>query len=163
MNIANPLGTAGPFNFTALYQPTPIYGTALPAANVFYVGTGSTLTSAIGTTTAGVIPTGGTFTVPIQVNPAGLASWAAYSGQLLVSNNGLATGATPQTTVPIIVYVGPQPAGEDLPSGNGLGLMLPVNMPPVSAGVTPGAAPSSPAPIRSCNQCSIRIWCGCWW
>ena len=147
LNISNPLGTAGPFNFTALYQPTPIYGTALPAANVFYVGTGSTLTSAIGNTVSGTINSGGTFTVPIQVNPAGLPT-GVYSGQLLVSNNGLATGATPQTTVPLIIYVGPH-AGEDTPSGNGLGLMLPVNLPPVGTGVLPGTAQASVNPTAS--------------
>src|SRR5262249_2577923 len=42
--ISNP--TANTYNFTAAYQPTPVIGTALPAANVFYVGTASTLTPA---------------------------------------------------------------------------------------------------------------------
>ena len=65
-----------------------------------------------------------------------------YSGQLLLSNNGTATGATAQTTVPIIVYVGPR-SGEDTPSGNGLGLMLPTNVPPVGPGPQ-GAAPGTP-------------------
>ena len=32
----------------------------------------------------------------------------------------------------------------DAPSGNGLGLMLPVNTPPVGTGVQPGSAPGSP-------------------
>jgi hypothetical protein len=142
--ISNPLGATSAFNFTTGYQPTPVVGTALPAANVFFVGTGSTLIPAtVGNTISGSIAAGGTFTVPIQVNPVGLKT-GVYSGQLLVSNNGQASGATPQTTVPLIVYVGPQ-AGEDLPSGNGLGLMLPVNLPPIGTGALPGtAAGSSP-------------------
>jgi hypothetical protein len=136
--ISNQLGNNANFNFTAGYSPTPVFGTALPAANVFFVGTGTTLIPAtVGNSVSGVIAPGGIFTVPIQVNPVGLPT-GVYSGQLLVSGNGQASGATPQTTVPLIVYVGPH-AGEDLPTGNGLGLMLPVNVPPVGTGVLPGA------------------------
>lgn len=143
LQISNPIGTAGPFNFTAGYQPTPVYGTALPAANVFFVGTGTTLIPAtVGNSVGGTIAAGGIFTVPIQVNPAGLPT-GVYSGQLLVSNNGTAAGATPQTTVPIIVYIGPK-AGDDLPTGNGLGLMLPVNLPPIGGGLLPGTAQAAP-------------------
>jgi hypothetical protein len=136
LEIANPIGTAGPYNFTTSYSATPIFGTALPAGNVFFVGTGSTLTSAIGNSVAGTIASGGIFNLPIQVNPVGLPT-GVYSGQLLVSGTGL--GITPQTTVPIIVYVGPK-SGEDAPSGGGLGLMLPVNLPPSGTGVLPGTA-----------------------
>ena len=143
LSISNPLTTTATYNFTTGYQPAPIFGTALPATNVFFVGTGTTLIPAtVGNTISGSIAPGGVFTVPIQVNPVGLPT-GVYSGQLLVSGNGQASGATPQTTVPIIVYVGPH-AGEDLPSGNGLGLMLPVNSPPIGTGQLPGAAPGSP-------------------
>ena len=138
--ISNP--TAAAYNFTAAYDPTPVVGTALPAANVFFVGTASTLTPAtFGNTIAGTIPAGGLFELPIQINPAGLPT-GVYSGQFVITN--AATGnPTPQTTVPIYVYVGPK-AGEDTPSGNGLGLMLPVNLPPVGTGGSQGAAPGTP-------------------
>jgi len=139
--ISNPVNSTSTFNFTTFYQPIPVVGTALPAANVSYVGTGSTLTPAIGNTVAGSVAVGGTFTVPIQVNPVGLPS-GVYSGQLLVSNTGLVTGATAQTSVPLIVYIGPK-TGEDLPSGNGLALLLPVNVPPVGTGALPGTAAGS--------------------
>jgi hypothetical protein len=143
LQISNPIGTAGPYNFTAGYQPSPVYGTALPAANVFFVGTGTTLIPAtVGNSVGGTIAPGGIFTVPIQVDPTGLPT-GVYSGQLLVSNNGTLTGATPQTTVPIIVYVGPKP-GDDLPTGSGLGLMLPVNLPPIGGGLLPGTAQTAP-------------------
>jgi len=54
----------------------------------------------------------------------------------------LVTGATAQTSVPLIVYIGPA-TGQDLPSGNGLALTLPVNVPPVGTGALPGAAAGS--------------------
>ena len=137
--VSNPTGTA--YSFTGIYQPTPVFGTALPASAFSFAGTVSTCPSAIGTTVSGTIAPGGLCSLPVQVNPAGLAT-GVYSGQILLSNNGLPSGATAQTTVPIIVYVGPK-AGEDLPSGNGLGLMLPVNVPPVGGGAQ-GAAPGTP-------------------
>jgi hypothetical protein len=141
--VSNPTTTA--FNFIATYQANAVYGTPLPAANVFYVGTGSTLTSAIGGTVSGTVPAGGLFDIPVQINPVGLPT-GVYSGQLLISNTSAPTGPTAQTTAPIIVYVGPH-AGEDTPSGNGLGLMLPVDLPPAATGVqnvapgTPGSYP----------------------
>ena len=139
--ISNP--TSAPYSFTAGYQATPVYGTALPAANVFFVGTGTTLIPAnVGPPVTGTVPANGIFSLPVQINPVGLAT-GVYSGQILLSNNGQATGATAQTTVPIIVYVGPR-AGEDTPSGNGLGLMLPVNVPPIGTGGSQGAAPGTP-------------------
>jgi hypothetical protein len=139
--ISNP--TSSPYNFTAGYQATPVYGTALPAANVFFVGTGTTLIPAnVGPPVTGTVPPNGIFSLPIQINPVGLAT-GVYSGQILLSNNGQASGATAQTTVPIIVYVGPR-AGEDTPSGNGLGLMLPINVLPIGTGGSQGAAPGTP-------------------
>ena len=136
LTINNPINSSSTFNFTTFYVPTPVLGTALPAANVFYVGTGSTLTPAIGNTVAGSIAVGGSDTIPIQVNPVGLTT-GVYSGQLLVSNTGLVTGATAQTSVPLIVYIGPK-SGDDAPTGAGLGLTLPVNVPPVGTGALPG-------------------------
>ena len=141
VQVSNP--TSVPYSFTAVYQATPVFGTALPAANVFFVGTGTTLIPAsVGPPVAGTVPAGGIFSLPVQINPAGLTT-GVYSGQILLSPNGLASGATAQTTVPIIVYVGPH-TGEDTPSGNGLGLMLPTNVAPVGTGALPGAAPGSP-------------------
>lgn len=141
VQISNP--TTTPYNFVAGYQATPVFGTALPAANVFFVGTGTTLIPAsVGPPVSGTVPPGGIFALPIQINPVGLPT-GVYSGQILLSNNGQASGATPQTTVPIIVYVGPK-AGENTPSGNGLGLMLPTNVPPIGTGGSQGAAPGTP-------------------
>ncbi len=138
--VANPTSTA--YVFIGAYQPTPVFGTALPAANFSFVGTLTGCPSAVGATVAGTVAPGGLCSLPIQINPAGLPT-GVYSGQILLTNNGLATGATPQTTVPLIVYVGPH-TGEDTPSGNGLGLMLPANVPPVGTGGSQGAAPGSP-------------------
>jgi Beta-propeller repeat len=137
--ISNP--TTSTYTFTAAYQATPVFGTALPAANVFFVGTASTLVPAtIGNTVGGTVPAGGLFELPIQINPAGLPT-GVYTGQILL--NAIGQAPTSQTTVPIIVYVGPH-TGEDTPSGNGLGLMLPTNVIPVGTGALPGAAPGSP-------------------
>ena len=138
VQVANPTGTA--YSFVGIYQPTPVFGTALPASAFSFVGTQTGCPSSVGTTVAGTIAPGGLCSLPVQVDPAGLAT-GVYSGQILISPNGLASGATSQTTVPIIVYVGPK-TGEDAPSGNGLGLMLPVNVPPVGGG-TQGAAPGT--------------------
>ena len=138
--VSNP-GTT-PYSFTGGYQPTPVFGTALPASAFSFVGTLTGCPSSVGASVAGTIAPGGLCSLPVQVNPAGLPT-GVYSGQILLSNNGTASGATAQTTVPIIVYVGPK-AGEDLPSGGGLGLMLPVNLPPVGTGGSQGTAPGTP-------------------
>jgi len=61
----------------------------------------------------------------------------------LFSNNGQQSGATPQTTVPVLVYVGPH-TGEDTPSGNGLALMFPPNSPFPTGGI--GGCPESYPP-----------------
>ncbi|MBZ5618408.1 MAG: SBBP repeat-containing protein [Acidobacteriia bacterium] len=134
--------SATPYNFTAAYQPTPVFGTALPAANVFFVGTASTLTPAtFGATVGGTVPpNNGLFSLPILIDPAGLPT-GVYSGQILLNSPGNAP--TAQTTVPIYVYVGPH-TGEDAPFGGGLGLMLPVNLPPIGTGGSQGAAPGTP-------------------
>ena len=90
VQIANP--TSASFTFTAGYQPTPIFGTALPAANVFFVGTGTTspTPATVGNTVGGTIAAGGLFSLPIQINPVGLTT-GVYSGQILISST--ATGA----------------------------------------------------------------------
>ncbi len=143
--VSNP--TNAPYTFTGGYVATPVFGTALPSANVSFAGTATTCPSSIGSTVGGTIAPGGICTIPIQVTPAGLKT-GIYSGQVLISNNGQASGATPQTSVPLIVYVGPNTGttGEDAPSGNGLGLMLPINVPPVGIGTVAsvGSAPGSP-------------------
>ncbi len=148
LSISNPLGATGPFNFTAGYIPDNFYGSPLPAQNVFFVGTSTpTLISANGGFVTGSIVAGGQFSQPIQINPTipspgypnGLVT-GVYSGEILVSNNGQASGATPQTTVPILVYVGPL-AGIDTPSNNGLGLMFPPNSPFLVGGI--GGCPVS--------------------
>ena len=146
LTIANPIGTAGPYNFTAGYAPWNFYGSPLPATNVFFVGTGTTLIPAnLGPPVTGTIASGGQFVLPVQVNPTGLAT-GVYGGMIIISNNGLVTGATPQTTVPILVYVGPK-AGEDAPTGNGLGLMFPPNSPFPTGGI--GGCPQSYPPPPS--------------
>jgi len=104
VSISNP--TAAPYTFTGGYQATPTFGSALPAANFSFVGTITGCPSSIGVTVTGTVAAGGICSLPVQVNPAGLAT-GVYSGQILLSNTGQASGATAQTTVPIIVYVGP--------------------------------------------------------
>ena len=151
MPISNP--TATPYNFTAAYQPTPVFGTALPAANVFYVGTGYHSDPGIGwhDTSAERFRR--------AVSTASRYRSTRWSGDwrllrpILLSNNGLASGATAQTTVPIIVYVGPR-SGEDTPSGNGLGLMLPTNVPPVGGGYAGRRAWHSGL-LPADRQCSV--------
>jgi len=145
VQIANP--TATPYIFTAQYQPVPVFGTALPISAVSYVGTASTLTPAsLTTTVAGTVPAGGVFSLPLSINPAGLPT-GVYTGQVVFSQPTAQPGSPTQpatlTTLPVIVYVGPA-AGEDAPSGNGLGLMLPVNVPPTGTGGSQGAAPGTP-------------------
>jgi len=140
VSISNP--TAAPYTFTGGYQATPTFGSALPAANFSFVGTITGCPSSIGVTVTGTVAAGGICSLPVQVNPAGLAT-GVYSGQILLSNTGQASGATAQTTVPIIVYVGPH-AGEDTPQNGGLGLMLPVNVLPIGTGASQGAAPGTP-------------------
>jgi len=140
VEISNPTSTT--YTFVAGYVPTPTFGTSLPAANVSFAGTSTTCPSSVGVTASGTIAPGGLCSLPVQVTPVGLTT-GVYTGMILISNNGQASGATPQTTVPLIVYVGPH-AGEDTPSGNGLGLMLPVNLPPIGTGALPGAAPGTP-------------------
>jgi hypothetical protein len=138
LSISNPTSSALPF--TAGYQAIPIYGTALPASALSFAGTSTTCPSlsVSGLTASGSAPANALCSIPVQVNPAGLPP-GVYSGQLLVSYNpsGVATGATPQTTVPIVVYV-----------GTGLGLMLPVNLPPIGIPGQPGQGqlPGTPQP-----------------
>jgi len=139
VQISNPTST--PFNFTGTYQPTAVFGTALPAANFSFAGTATQCPSSVGATVSGTIAPGGICSLPIAINPAGLPT-GVYSGQIVLSDAVL--GATPQTTVPIIVYVGPH-TGEDTPSGNGLGLMLPANVPPVGTGGSQGTGTGCPA------------------
>jgi len=117
---------------------TPTFGTALPPANFAFVGTLTQCPSSIGgtgLTVTGTVAAGGICSLPVQVNPAGLTT-GVYSGQILLSATGQASGATPQTSVPIIVYIGPT-------TGNGLGLMLPVNVAPTGTGALPGTAPGT--------------------
>jgi len=149
VQISNP--TSAAFNFTAGYTATPVFGTALPAAYVSLSGTATIapIPATLGATVTGTVPAGGVFSLPVNVNPnpgggLPLLPTGVYSGQILFSTNGQASGATPQTTVPLIVYVGPH-AGEDLPSGNGLGLMLPVNVPPIGTGGSQGTGTGCPA------------------
>ena len=104
------------FNYTVGYVPVNFIGSPLPSQNVTIIGGGS-----------GTVPAGGTGQVIIQVSPTGLAG-GVYAGELLASNNGTASGASPQTTVPFIVYV-----------GTGLGLMSPAN--PTGANISGNAYP----------------------
>ena len=151
--LSNPLGAAGPYNFTAGYIADNFYGSPLPANNVFFIGTGTTLISANGGFTTGSIASGGQFSIPIVIDPTkaspgypnGLVT-GVYAGELLASNNGQASGATPQTTVPILVYVGPL-GTVDAPSNNGLGLMFPPNSPFLVGGI--GGCPISYPPPPS--------------
>jgi len=132
--------TATSYSFTAGYVPNNFYCSPLPASNVFFVGTGQTLIpSNIGPPPQGTITPGGQFTLPLQINPAGLAT-GCYSGMVLFSNNGTISGTTPQTTVPVLVLVGPA-ASEDLPTNNGLALMYPPNSPFPTGGI--GGCPQS--------------------
>jgi hypothetical protein len=131
------LGSAGPFNYTVGYVPNNTVGTALPPQ---YVSIVSGLT--------GSIPNGGSASIVVQVNPCPTANTCLpigiYSGMLLASNNGQASGAIPQTTVPLVVYVGGSPVGTLGSTGPALGLMLPVNSPTIGTGAFPPATAGTP-------------------
>ncbi|MBZ5627228.1 MAG: hypothetical protein LAQ69_52425, partial [Acidobacteriia bacterium] len=145
LTLSNPVGTAGPFQFTGVYLPNPNFGTALPAANISFPGS---------PTITGTIPVGGQLAIPVQINPANLTT-GVYSGIIQISGAGQAATALqgtlpfPQTTVPIIVYVGPA-------TGTRLGLMLPPNSPTfitspnsppsctTAAAINPPGGPPSP-------------------
>ncbi len=126
----------------------PIVGTALPAANVSFPEAPPLIRNR--GFVRGTVSPGGLVTIPVQVNPIGLHT-GVYSGQVVLNTSG--PDAALQPTSPIIVYIGPNSGttGEDSPSGNGLGLMWPVNLPPNGTGALPGTAqpavnPSSPSP-----------------
>ncbi len=139
--IQNPSTTTA-FAFSAIYRAAPVVGSALPAANVFFVGTSTILIPASidPSSIIGTIPPAGSTTIPMQVNPMGLPT-GVYSGQLLISPQTSIAGT--QMTLPLIVYIGPH-TGEDAPTGGGLGLMLPVNLPPVGSGIFQFTSPGDP-------------------